>query len=35
VITDTKTSIIKRYFLLQLIYKFNSNKTKEEDEDFD
>lgn len=28
VITDTKTNIITRYFLLQLIYKFNNNKTK-------
>ncbi|MDP2385224.1 MAG: outer membrane beta-barrel protein [Bacteroidota bacterium] len=33
VITDTKTNIIKRYFLLQLMYKFNSTKTKEEEDD--
>lgn len=31
VITDTKTNIITRYFLLQLIYKFNNSKTKYED----
>lgn len=34
VITDTKTSIIKRYFLLRLTYKFNNNKTKEQDDMF-
>ncbi|MBK6835039.1 MAG: outer membrane beta-barrel protein [Bacteroidetes bacterium] len=34
VITDSKTTIIKRYFLLQLTYKFNSTKTKEEDNDW-
>ncbi len=32
VITDTKTNIISRYLLLRLIYKFNSNRTKENDE---
>jgi hypothetical protein len=34
VITDSKTTIIKRYFLLQLTYKFNSTKTKEEENDW-
>lgn len=28
VITDTKTNIISRYFLLRLTYKFSSNKTQ-------
>lgn len=32
VITDTKTTIISRYFLIQLVFKFNNNKTKENDE---
>ncbi|MBI3519444.1 MAG: TonB-dependent receptor [Bacteroidetes bacterium] len=32
VITDIKTNIITRYFLLKATFKFNSNKTKEEDE---
>lgn len=32
VITDTKTTIISRYFLVQLIFKFNNNKTKENDD---
>lgn len=32
VITDTKTNIITRYFLLQLIYKFNNSKTKYNDD---
>jgi hypothetical protein len=32
-ITDTKTQIIKRFILLRLTYKFNSQKTKENDED--
>lgn len=32
VITDIKTNIISRYFLLKATIKFNSNKTKEEDE---
>lgn len=31
-ITDTKTQIIKRFILLRLTYKFNSQKTKEDDE---
>ena len=30
-ITDTKTSIIARYFLVGLTWKFNSTKTKDED----
>lgn len=34
VITDTKTNIISRYFLLKATFKFNSNKTKEEADDF-
>ncbi|WP_317898158.1 outer membrane beta-barrel protein [Aurantibacillus circumpalustris] len=34
-IVDTKTQIIKRYFLLKLLYKFNNQKTKVEgDDDF-
>jgi outer membrane receptor protein involved in Fe transport len=32
-IVDTKTSIIKRYFLLKLLLKLNSSKVKTEDED--
>ena len=32
-ITDTKTTIIKRYFLLKVLFKFNSQKTKEGGED--
>lgn len=32
VVTDYKTKIISRYFLLKLTYKFNNNKTKEEDD---
>jgi hypothetical protein len=32
VITDSKTNIISRYFLLRLTYKFNSTKTKDNDE---
>lgn len=31
VITDNYTRIISRYFLLRVTYKFNKNKTKEED----
>ncbi len=31
VITDNRTQIISRYFLLKLTYRFNNNKTKEED----
>lgn len=34
VITDAKTNIISRYFLLKLTYKFNSTKTKDSDDDF-
>jgi hypothetical protein len=30
-IVDTKTQIIKRYFLLKAVFKFNSQKTKSED----
>jgi len=33
VITDSKTKIIARYFLFSLTYKFNSQKTKEENND--
>lgn len=32
VITDTKTNIITRYFLLQVVYKFNNSKTKYNDD---
>jgi len=32
-IVDTKTQIIKRYFLLKLLFKFNNQKTKVEDND--
>jgi hypothetical protein len=31
VITDNYTRIISRYFLVRLTYKFNNNKTREED----
>ncbi|HSH64618.1 MAG TPA: outer membrane beta-barrel protein, partial [Bacteroidia bacterium] len=31
VITDSKTTIISRYFLLKLTFRFNNNKTKEND----
>jgi len=31
VVTDNYTKIISRYFLLRLTYKFNNNKTKEEE----
>lgn len=34
IITDSKTKIITRYFLLSFTYKFNSQKTKENDNDF-
>lgn len=34
-IIDSKTQIIKRYFLLRLVYKFTSQKEKEEEEDED
>ncbi len=33
VISDVKTNIISRYFLLKLTFKFNSNKTKETEDD--
>ena len=33
-ITDVKTQIIKRYFLFRLLYKFNSQKTKVEEDDY-
>lgn len=32
VITDTKTNVISRYFLLKVIFKFNSTKTKDNDD---
>ena len=31
VITDYRTTIISRYFLLKVTYRFNNRKTKEED----
>jgi hypothetical protein len=31
VITDNYTRIISRYFLLRITYKFNNNKTKEDE----
>ena len=34
IITDTKTKIITRYFLLNVTYKFNSQKTKDESEEY-
>jgi len=30
-ITDNFTTLISRYFLLKVTYKFNNNKTKEDD----
>ena len=33
-IVDTKTQIIKRYFLIKLLYKFNNQKTKIDDNDY-
>ncbi|MES2798377.1 MAG: TonB-dependent receptor [Bacteroidota bacterium] len=30
-ITDNRTTIVSRYFLMKLTYRFNNNKTKEED----
>lgn len=33
VISDVKTNIISRYFLLKLTWKFNSNKTKENNDE--
>ncbi len=35
VITDNKTNIISRYILLKAVFKFNSNKTKEDENDYD
>lgn len=34
VITDNKTNVISRYFLLKLTFKFNSTKTKDNDDYF-
>ncbi|MBA3663707.1 MAG: TonB-dependent receptor [Bacteroidetes bacterium] len=34
-IVDTKTQVIKRYFLLRAVFKFNSNKEKKEEGDDD
>jgi hypothetical protein len=34
VVTDTKSVIIGRYFMFRLLFKFNSNKTKESDDFF-
>ena len=34
VITDNRTTIISRYFLARLTYKFNNTKTKEKDASF-
>lgn len=34
VITDNKTNIISRYILLKAVFKFNSNKTKGNEDDF-
>jgi len=31
IITDNRTQIISRYFLLRIVYKFNNNKTREAD----
>lgn len=33
-IIDTKTQIIRRYFLVRVIYKFNSAKKKEEEDEY-
>ena len=34
-IVDTKTQIIRRYFLLRVLWKFNSQKqTPDEDDDY-
>ncbi|MBA3648009.1 MAG: TonB-dependent receptor [Chitinophagales bacterium] len=33
VIIDTKSNVVGRYYLLKVLYKFTSNKTKEDDED--
>ena len=34
IISDTKTNIISRYFLLKATFKFNSNKVKEDNNDY-
>ena len=34
VITDTKSVIVARYFLVRMTYKFNNNKIKENDDFF-
>jgi hypothetical protein len=34
-ITDTKTQIIRRFFLLRVTYKFNSQKAKENEDEMD
>jgi hypothetical protein len=34
-IVDTKTQVIKRYFLLRAVFKFNSNKDKKKEDDDD
>ena len=34
IITDYKTKIISRYFLVKLTYKFNNKKAKEEDNEW-
>ena len=34
IITDTKTNVIGRYIMLKIVFKFNSTKTKEENEGF-
>ena len=33
-IIDDQTTIISRYFLLKMTYKFNNNKTKAKNESF-
>lgn len=33
-IIDTKTRVIRQYFLAKVLFKFNSQKTKEEDNDY-
>lgn len=33
-IVDTKTQIIRRYFLVKLLYKFNNQRTKVEDDEY-
>ena len=34
-ITDTKTQIIRRFVLLRVTYKFNSQKAKENEDEMD